>query len=119
MGCSAILRAVVMGGAGAAGAFGAAPVFADTYTFTVNSGQSTLSASVSASAPFTGSFIGTAGTETRPGLFGGSGNHPIGFTGTGTASGTPMTHPTGTFTLSIDPASGTAFLTGLSIDLLG
>jgi len=106
-------------GAGAAFTWGATPVLADTYTFTVNSAQSTLSASVSASAPFTGTFIGTAGTETRPGLFGGSGNHPIGFTGTGMASGTPMTHPAGVFTLSIDTANNTAFLTGLSIDLLG
>jgi hypothetical protein len=78
------------------------------------------------SLPLAGTWIGNydavnnpTGTKTIPGLFGGSGNNPIPFSGTLKPRLTITdAHPAGTFGLSIDPSAGTAAISGLSIDIL-
>jgi hypothetical protein len=107
----------------------AAPVLAqDTYSFTVNQEASTIAAMFSATAPFTGSFIGNynaqsnpGGTRTLLGAFGlcNPGNQTVTFSGSGGADGSPATTPTGAFTIRIDTVNDRAVLYALSIDLLG
>jgi hypothetical protein len=109
---------------GAAGVAGA-----EVYRVTLAPG-STLTSSFAASANFSGTLIGNydavsnpGGTRTLLGAFGlcTSGNQPIPYTGTGGATGSPSTSPTGSFVLEVMamPAGGTVCLSGLSIDLLG
>jgi hypothetical protein len=115
----------------AAGAIVAAalPALAqDTYSFTINPKTSGLMSMFNAEAPVTGSFIGNynpqsnpGGTRTLLGAFGfcTPGNQTVTFTGTGGATGSPATHPTGAFTLRIDTVADRAVLYALDLDLLG
>jgi len=99
----------------------------DTYNLTLGP-TSSLNATFSANAPFTGSFIGNynatsnpTGTRTLLGAFGacGPGNQVIPLTGSGSASGNPTTTPTGAFSLTFNTASNTVAVSGLNINLLG
>jgi hypothetical protein len=102
----------------------AAAAHADIYHFTINS-QSSLHGQTDISAPLTGSLIGNhdpvsnpTGTQTRPGLFGGTGNIAIPIEGYVAVADDSTTHPAGAFTLDINPGRGIASLSGLNIDYL-
>ncbi len=110
-------------GSAASAAFGQ-----DTYAFTVNQPLSTITSDFSAMAPFAGTFIGNYDAESNPGgtrtLLGAlgfcsAGNQAVSYTGSGGATGNPMTNPTGTFILRIDTVADRAVLYALSVDLLG
>ncbi len=58
------------------------------------------------------------GTQTRPGLFGGSGNNPIPTSAVIGASGDSASNPTGTSALDVDFGSLTIGFDGLVLDLL-
>lgn len=76
--------------------------------------------------PLTGTWIGNhdavtnpTGTRTLPGLFGGSGNNDIAFTGlVRTDVAISDTVPAGSFTARFDPASGRLRMADLDLDLL-
>jgi hypothetical protein len=102
----------------------------ETIRFMIDPASSTLTSSFNASANFSGTLIGNynaagnpGGTRTLLGAFGlcTSGNQPVPYTGHGSASGSPTTNPTGTFTLTLEPGgpSPHVCLSGLSINLLG
>ncbi len=95
------------------------------FQFTIDSAQSAVASSTSFETPFAGSFVGDfdktanpAGTQTRPGAFGGSGNQPIPYTASGEASGESSTNPAGSFALNIDTGALTVEMSGLTADLL-
>jgi len=74
--------------------------------------------------PLNGTLIGNydattnpSGTQTRPGLFGGSGNNPINFTSTIVGDVGFSVSPTGTFTMELTPMGGS--ISGLELDLTG
>ena len=74
--------------------------------------------------PLVGTFIGNydaatnpTGTQTRPGLFGGSGNNPINYTSTIVADAGFDASPAGSFTIQLSPMGG--MITGLEMDLTG
>jgi hypothetical protein len=74
--------------------------------------------------PLNGTLIGNydattnpGGTQTRPGLFGGSGNNPINFTSTIVGDAGFSVSPTGTFTMELTPMGGC--ISGLELDLTG
>jgi hypothetical protein len=100
-----------------------------TYQFTLDSQQSALTSAINITAPSTGSLIGDydpatnpTGTRTKPGFFGTFGeteNVPVPLTVTVVVNGNNTTNPTGAFALRLDPVSGEAGLSGLSLDLLG
>lgn len=97
---------------------------AQLYRFTLNVQQSTVASDVSIEAPISGSVIGDfdpvsnpSGTQTRPGLFGGSGNQPIPMSITAVAAGGVDSHPSGSFSLSLE-SDFTFSITDLQIDLL-
>jgi len=87
---------------------------------------STYSQQTKISLPLAGTWIGNydavtnpTGTRTIPGLFGGSGNNPIVFSSTVKPKVTVNnTHPTGTFRLGFDQATGAVDVADLSFDLL-
>jgi hypothetical protein len=95
------------------------------YDCTVSS-DSTFSQTTDLVLPLAGIWIGNwnaatnpSGTKTIPGLFGGSGNNPIPFSG----SFKPRisitdAHPAGTFGFTLDPDAGTAAVDGLALDVL-
>jgi hypothetical protein len=60
-----------------------------------------------------------AGTLTRPGFFGGSGNIPIPTSIDLSLAGTDSTRPAGTLRLNVDEATSSFTLSSLGIDLLG
>ncbi len=98
---------------------------ADVYTFTVNSQASSLHDTINVSTPLTGSLIGSydattnpTGTQTRAGLFGGSGNNAIPTTGSLAAVDDSTTHPAGGFTLDVNTGRGLASISGLHLDYL-
>lgn len=74
--------------------------------------------------PLAGTFIGNydaatnpTGTQTRPGLFGGSGNNPINYSSTIVSDAGFSASPAGGFTIQLSPMGGT--ITGLEMDLTG
>lgn len=103
----------------------ATPALAQPFACTVDSAASLIDASVGVGLTSSGTLIGDfdpvtnpGGTQTRPGLFGGSGNNPIPLNLTGTASSSFMLSPAGSFGLDLD-TSGLAFeVSGLAADLL-
>ncbi|MBX3405265.1 MAG: hypothetical protein KF869_00770 [Phycisphaeraceae bacterium] len=100
-----------------------------TYQFTLNSQQSELTTAINITAPSTGSLIGNydaetnpTGTRTKPGFlgtFGDTENVPVPLTVTVVVNGNNTTNPSGAFVLRLDPDTGEAGLSGLSLDLLG
>ncbi len=99
---------------------------ATTYTVALVPAQSNLNTSTTVSAPIAGTFIGNydattnpGGTQTRPGLFGGSGNNPINYAASLGAGGDVASHPTGGFTLVVDQSLLTFSISGLVVNMLG
>ncbi|MCC6677937.1 MAG: hypothetical protein IT436_12405 [Phycisphaerales bacterium] len=98
---------------------------ADVFRFQLARPESSLQSITRFSADFEGAMIGDydpdtnpAGTQTRPGLFGGSGNQPIPTSLSAGADAQNTTHPAGSFTLDIDTGAGTVLITALDADLL-
>ncbi len=99
------------------------------YRFTIDPQASSLQSSISVHAPSTGTLIGDfdaasnpMGTRTKPGFFGAFGdteNVPVPLSIEFVVEGDNTTQPTGTFDLRLDMESGEAWISGLSIDLLG
>lgn len=97
----------------------------DVYSFTVNAQASSLREQTNISTPLTGTFIGSydatanpGGTQTRAGLFGGTGNQSIPITGSLSASGDTTMHPTGSFALDLNTARSIATISSLNLDYL-
>jgi len=96
-----------------------------TYDCAVAS-SSTFSQTTDLALPMAGTWIGNydattnpTGTRTIPGLFGGSGNNPIPFSGTFKPRITITdANPTGTFGFTLDTELGTAAVDGLALDVL-
>lgn len=108
-----------------------------TYAVTIDQPASSVSSSVNASAPFSGTMVGendpmkdpTVRTRTKRfaslfscGTFGATQNDPINvsatFAASGSSSPTAPPRPAGTFRLGIDPAAGTASVRRLDASLL-
>lgn len=96
------------------------------YEVSIAPAQSTIESTTSISAPVTGTFIGNwdavsnpTGTKTIPGLFGGGGNNPLGYSATFAATGDTSSSPTGGFGMSVDVDSLAFAIGNLDIDLLG
>jgi hypothetical protein len=120
------------GGAGLAGAITAAvtaaslaPAYAATYVLIVDTAKSEATADVSAGVPLVGTLIGNYdpvtnpdGTRTLPGLFGGSGNQPIPYTGNVTGGGPTASQPAGQFAIAIDADALACEVSDLAIDVL-
>lgn len=109
--------------AGAMAALGAA---ASGQTFDLSlTGASTSTLVTNATIETSGVLIGDydaetnpTGTQTRTGLFGGSGNNPIAASVDLAIDGGGTTQPAGGMSLSVDFETGTAGVSGLSLDLL-
>jgi hypothetical protein len=96
------------------------------YDCTLDAKASSVVQGTSITAPFAGTLIGDynaktnpTGTQTRPGLFGGSGNQPIPYTASFALDGDINSNPSGGFTASVDTETLQAAVNGLEIDLLG
>lgn len=102
----------------------ASPAMAVDFTLVLQ-GTSTVDASIGTDTPLTGTLKGNydatanpGGTQTRPGLFGGSGNTAIPYTGSVATDTLLDTVPSGSFHLSV--LDGVPVLIdGLGVDLLG
>lgn len=109
--------------AGVVAVLGAA---AGAQTFDLSlTGASSATLTTSATIETSGVLIGDydaetnpTGTQTRGGLFGGSGNNPINASVDLMIDGGGMTQPTGVMQMSIDLETGSASVSGLSMDLL-
>ena len=94
--------------------------------FEIDQKQSQVDQSLVLDVPFEGTWIGDydaktnpEGTQTRPGLFGGSGNNPIEYSASFGIDGGGQSQPTGTYALAIDEEALAGVLDNLSVDLLG
>ena len=103
-----------------------AGAFAQSFDCGVNSAASSVTQSTTITAPFSGTLIGDydavnnpTGTQTRPGLFGGSGNIPIPYTASFVLDGDLVSNPLGSFVLDVDAETLELSISGLSVDLLG
>lgn len=102
------------------------PVLAQTsYRFTVDTPLSEVRLSLETSTTLEGTFIGDydpmtnpTGTQTRPGLFGGSGNQPIPMSAILAATGDPTSRPAGGLELDVDLGEGTMVVRHLTLDML-
>lgn len=95
------------------------------YDVTIVTSQSSIDSSTSLSVPLTGTLIGNwnartnpSGTKTIPGLFGGSGNNPIGYSATFVADSDFTTVPNGSFQMNVDTETLSFTLDGLALDFL-
>ena len=100
--------------------------FAQSYDFSINQEASSTDLNLSVAVPFSGTLIGNYdaktnpdGTQTRPGIFGGSGNQAIPYSAAFGLGGNNQTVPTGDFTLDVDRPAGEAVMSGLMLDILG
>ena len=106
----------------------AAPAFAatDRWACTI-APTSTYSQTTQIQLPLAGTWIGNyeavtnpTGTQTRPGLFGGSGNVAIPFTSVVRPRAViANTNPTGSYVFGLDRATGAVEVTGLALNALG
>ena len=104
----------------------AAPALAQqTYLVTLGP-ASGFNTDLAIALPLAGTFIGNydaatnpGGTQTRPGIFGGSGNNPINYTSTLRAETIVESVPTGTMVIRIDEETLAVEVEELSLDLLG
>jgi len=94
--------------------------------FVIDSKSSSASQVLDAAVPFSGTWIGDydaktnpGGTQTRPGLFGGSGNNPINYSAQFNLNGSNATQPSGGFEANFDVKTSSGTLSDVSIDLLG
>jgi hypothetical protein len=102
------------------------PDAAQATDFELDQSQSLASQSLVIDVPFSGTLIGDydeetnpEGTQSRPGLFGGSGNNPIDYSAQFDMSGDNSSSPSGTMSITIDEKMLTAVVNDVSIDLLG
>ena len=102
------------------------PATAQATDFELDQSQSVASQLLVIGVPFTGTLIGDydeeanpEGTQTRPGLFGGSVNNPIGYQAQFDMSGDNTSNPGGAMSITIDEKTLSALVDGFSIDLLG
>lgn len=99
---------------------------AQDYEVTLDSQTSSTTIDAGGVIDASGSLIGDYdpdtnpdGTQTREGIFGGSGNQPIDTLTTLNTQTLLDTQPAGSFFISMDPAGGIAEIEGLTLDLLG
>jgi hypothetical protein len=109
----------------------ATAAFADVYNFTVNPQTSSLASTLSASVELGGTFIGNYDQTTNPtgtrtlnfSIFGTRPPAPTNIaknlSATGTAGGSPSSHPTGRFSLNVNAEARTVTLQGLDSNLIG
>ena len=116
-------RAVVAGGA--IMALAGTAVAQSTYSFILNPVASSVDTDISVQTPLTGTMIGNydavnnpEGTQTRPGLIGGSGNQPIPMSGSISVAGVSNTNPSGDFEIDVFESQETFAIRGLTLDLL-
>lgn len=117
-----------IGGVGAlTGVLGlaASAVGQETFGFELDAAASSVQTTMDVVSPFTGTFIGNydavknpTGTQTRPGLFGGSGNVPIPVQGSLQVNGNSTTNPGGTFEVDYFPALERFAIRGMELDML-
>lgn len=112
-------------GAGSA-SLAASHARAAEYLFEIDPSKSGSVFSQTFATPLAGTLIGNfdaktnpGGTQTRLGLFGGSGNMPIPYTGSISISGGAESSPQGSFRLDWSEGDETAEIRDLEIDLLG
>lgn len=103
-----------------------AGALADTYDFKLNAGVSGVGSTILVGAPVAGTFMGDydpdtnpGGTQTRPGIFGGSGNNPIDYSADATFGGDNATPASGSFRLAFDLELGVVEISNVELDLLG
>jgi len=109
-----------------AGALAALSAAAGAQTFDLAlTGASSATLTTSATIETSGVLIGDydaetnpTGTQTRPGLFGGSGNNPINASVDLMIDGGGTTQPVGGMQMAVDFETGSASVSGLSLDLL-
>ena len=112
--------------AGASASLAAPVATAVEYAFVLDAAASSSLFSQNFSTPLAGTLIGDfdaktnpGGTQTRLGLFGGSGNMPIPFSGEIAISGGAESSPQGGFFLDWTEGAATATMQELLLDLLG
>ena len=104
----------------------AASASAQSYDFTINTDASSSDRTTGVTLPFAGTMIGDwdetenpDGTQTRPGVFGGSGNQPIDYGANFALDGSNQSVPSGTFSLEVDRKISLVRMNGLALDILG
>lgn len=96
---------------------------AQQFDFAISSGSATIESTttITTSGYLLGDYdadTNPTGTQTRPGLFGGSGNNPIDTSAVFEVQAGGSPSPAGTFALSINLNAGTVLASSLSLDLL-
>ena len=98
---------------------------AQNYEFTIDPEVSLIDRALNIEFPISGTLIGNydaetnpEGTQTLPGLFGGSGNNPVDFSANNVISGSSNSNPNGSFDLDLDLDAGTVQITDFSVDVL-
>ena len=93
--------------------------------FEIDQKQSQVDQSLNLEVPFAGVWIGDYdaksnpdGTQTRPGLFGGSGNNPINYSAAFSIDGGGLSQPSGSFSVALDEEGLSGVLDALVVDLL-
>lgn len=111
--------------AAAMAAGGATSAMAQSFSFTIDRPNSTVGMVVDVRVPLVGTLIGDydaannpTGTQTRPGILGGSGNQPIPVTIAASVEGTPSARPVGAFEMDVDTGTSVVVIRGLSVDML-
>ena len=101
-------------------------VQAQSYDFVIDQKASSTNLDIGVNVPFSGTLIGNYdaetnpdGTQTRLGLFGGSGNEAVDYSASFDLGGNNQTSPSGDFALDVDRSTGTALISGLTLDILG
>ncbi len=104
----------------------AGAAFGQTEAFVSDDAQSSVVGSNAVTIGTSGTLIGDfdpvtnpGGTQTRPGIFGGSGNQPVPLTVEAVAGSAFDLTPSAGFTLSYDLGALSADLSGFSVDVLG
>jgi len=99
---------------------------AQSYEFAIDQEASSSALDIAVDVPFSGTLQGDydaetnpGGTQTRRGVFGGSGNQAIDYDAAFGLVGSNQTVPGGAFSLDIDRSTGDALMSGLSLDILG
>ncbi|MCA9279575.1 MAG: hypothetical protein H6815_00905 [Phycisphaeraceae bacterium] len=97
-----------------------------TYSVAIDQAQSSVGIQTDAMIPIDGALIGNydpttnpTGTQTRPGLFGGSGNNPIDMSMDLHTVLNDSSTPIGAFDLVLDEVGGVAEIANFSLDALG
>lgn len=99
---------------------------AQNYDFSFDEEESDIQRSLSLYVPFEGTLIGNydektnpEGTRTVPGIFGGSGNNPIGYSAAFGLSGSNASAPSGNFSFEVESGGLIGVMSGFELDVLG